>query len=432
MVSSKRRRSIITEEENETCADAAGAISNSDDNLHLRRGNDDVAELAEQRRCEKERRRLKRLERKSGKKRKGEPACDSADPTGGAVSDASRAGCGVASGMTTVSDDPENALRDRWREAAPNTQLWDSDSASSSKYVQSCSAPGALPIAPQAELNRCARFQKLRTWFKDQCLRLGLRKPPFGSFERWHFCWLLAYATPDRDRLMPLLEIKRPVDAANVADWSKLKKRGARDEGIRTVGQVDETSADQNCNKEAEMDRALVTALISGKGSLVTHVATELCRRLRAQATIVAQQQHQQNVGVELFGAQKEDSTPVIEVAPNERNLDVRCEETVLKINTEHYEKLRHLHKVYSGCESKAQEFEFHKALFSMLLRYKTLGGGGYQAALGGAVFAALLEEWEADFECFASPLNCRYGRYCSAFQDTDWLFGSVCYLPHA
>jgi hypothetical protein len=29
----------------------------------------------------------------------------------------------------------------------------------------------------------------------------------------------------------------------------------------------------------------------------------------------------------------------------------------------------------------------FHRALFCMLLRYKALGGGGYQAALGGAVF---------------------------------------------
>eukprot|EP01049_Picozoa_sp_SAG25_P026551 SAG25_NODE_13285_length_269_cov_0.605882_2_plen_35_part_01 len=29
------------------------------------------------------------------------------------------------------------------------------------------------------------------------------------------------------------------------------------------------------------------------------------------------------------------------------------------------------------------------------------------------------------DFELFASPLNCRYRRYCSAFRDTDAPFGS-------
>ena len=30
------------------------------------------------------------------------------------------------------------------------------------------------------------------------------------------------------------------------------------------------------------------------------------------------------------------------------------------------------------------------------------------------------------DFECFASPLNCRYGRFCSAFADVDGAFGSA------
>ena len=29
-------------------------------------------------------------------------------------------------------------------------------------------------------------------------------------------------------------------------------------------------------------------------------------------------------------------------------------------------------------------------------------------------------------FECFASPLNCYFGRYCSAFPDTDGCFGSL------
>ena len=47
------------------------------------------------------------------------------------------------------------------------------------------------------------------------------------------------------------------------------------------------------------------------------------------------------------------------------------------------------------------------------------------QAAADGDVFDALLKYFDAAFECFASPLNCRYGRFCSAFDDTDRLFGS-------
>lgn len=30
------------------------------------------------------------------------------------------------------------------------------------------------------------------------------------------------------------------------------------------------------------------------------------------------------------------------------------------------------------------------------------------------------------NFECFASPLNCRYDRFCSAFADVDFPFGSI------
>ncbi len=37
-----------------------------------------------------------------------------------------------------------------------------------------------------------------------------------------------------------------------------------------------------------------------------------------------------------------------------------------------------------------------------------------------------LLRRFDCRTECFASPLNCRYGRFCSAFSDTDAPFGSL------
>ena len=37
-----------------------------------------------------------------------------------------------------------------------------------------------------------------------------------------------------------------------------------------------------------------------------------------------------------------------------------------------------------------------------------------------------LLKEFDCKMECFASPLNCRYSRFCSAFLDTDFVFGSM------
>lgn len=50
--------------------------------------------------------------------------------------------------------------------------------------------------------------------------------------------------------------------------------------------------------------------------------------------------------------------------------------------------------------------------------------GGGFQASVSGDAFDVLLRHFGVRMECFASPFNCRYARYCSAFEDTDSPFG--------
>lgn len=73
----------------------------------------------------------------------------------------------------------------------------------------------------------------------------------------------------------------------------------------------------------------------------------------------------------------------------------------------------------------------FHHAAFALLLRYSSLAGGtdrggGFQGAINEEVFDVLLRRFDCRTECFASPLNCRYARFCSAFPDTDGAFGSL------
>jgi uncharacterized membrane protein YgcG len=65
-------------------------------------------------------------------------------------------------------------------------------------------------------------------------------------------------------------------------------------------------------------------------------------------------------------------------------------------------------------------------AVFALVKRHDALGGPGYQAALPPGVFDALRARFAAGTECFASPLNCRYDRFCSQFPDTDRPFGSL------
>ena len=92
-------------------------------------------------------------------------------------------------------------------------------------------------------------------------------------------------------------------------------------------------------------------------------------------------------------------------------------------INRIHYNKLWLLFQSASG--SKDEQL-FHEKLFLILQRYASLGGHGYQAALPASAFTVINKMLEVDCECFASPLNCRYKRYYSAFPDTDSCFGSL------
>jgi len=75
----------------------------------------------------------------------------------------------------------------------------------------------------------------------------------------------------------------------------------------------------------------------------------------------------------------------------------------------------------------------FHARLVAMLQRYLCLAspiarseGTGFHAALSEEVFHFLNYKIELCFECFASPFNCHFSRYCSIFEDTDSWFGSV------
>lgn len=67
----------------------------------------------------------------------------------------------------------------------------------------------------------------------------------------------------------------------------------------------------------------------------------------------------------------------------------------------------------------------FHARLFALLLRYKSLQGHGFQAAVGPPVFRLLRRRLAVGFECFASPLNASFARCASAFPDVDGPFGS-------
>lgn len=98
------------------------------------------------------------------------------------------------------------------------------------------------------------------------------------------------------------------------------------------------------------------------------------------------------------------------------------------RISRQHFEKLQLLYDRFNK-KSKSlalHQDSFHSAIFVLLARYDLLEGAGLQSSLNGRVFDILLEHFDCCMECFASPLNSRYERFCSAYVDTDRKFGSL------
>ncbi|KAI2513234.1 Phosphorylated CTD interacting factor 1 WW domain [Fragilaria crotonensis] len=111
-----------------------------------------------------------------------------------------------------------------------------------------------------------------------------------------------------------------------------------------------------------------------------------------------------------------------------EEDVSVTFSGLTFSINRQHFDKVVTLFDMQNQTFQSREEHDasFVSSLFCLLIRYDMLQGAGLQAALQGAVFDVLLRLYGCNLECFASPLNCRYERFFSAFPDTDAPFGSL------
>jgi len=111
------------------------------------------------------------------------------------------------------------------------------------------------------------------------------------------------------------------------------------------------------------------------------------------------------------------------------------CQDEVMYINTSHMKKLRRLYEL--SCTDDEVNDKLEIRVWCLLKRYDMLRSSmstghsklsenfGLHAALPTKAFRLLAEQFHVTFECFASPLNCYYNQYCSAFPDIDCYFGS-------
>ncbi|ORY41643.1 hypothetical protein BCR33DRAFT_852149 [Rhizoclosmatium globosum] len=233
-------------------------------------------------------------------------------------------------------------------------------------------ATSATPPNLKIEEKRQALDRRLRRKFKHLLLKHELA-PPIQAFERWIFnAQSSASAKQRKDPLLPF-----------------------------------------NILTEENLVGDLVRAGISEKDSKT------IVKELGKESTSCVQELLDLEAKLQKDGAEEEQ----VVITHHATSVDVTFgKNSFCKLSPQHYTKLQYLFKKYS----EKPESEFPKALLALLLRYKSLLGHGFQAALSNVSFNVLNREFGVDFECFASPLNSRWGRHCSAFLDTDAAFGSL------
>jgi len=164
-------------------------------------------------------------------------------------------------------------------------------------------------------------------------------------------------------------------------------------------------------------------------------IAASLAEEAKAVSREIQLQKHQIQSGRPVLH-----SARLPTLMGHKHSLDISCSGNFVKLTYLGLEKLKLLYTQNSPLgdshsqEDAIQEYEdgstaqgshFICRTFCLLLRYKIMQGHGFQAAAGPEVFRLLNQRLGVALECFASPLNTYFGRYCSAFPDVDSPFGS-------
>ena len=289
-----------------------------------------------------------------------------------------------------------NPVDDLWW---PESHPWPTTDAAAPHKSMAVVLPAAQALC--LEVMRSRRLTRLRELFQQLCAATAaLRMPPINALERWRFVckWQEDQEHEAREPCDPLLPSgpPQPADAVFAVD---LQRAGlppaAADKLVAEIRAASVDAATAVARLRAELDVAPVP---SPPPAIVTEPLPGGMVLLRTSAGTA-------------------------DNAADEAEVSVRVTEAaVQKLRALH---ARHLAATAVTATAASDDAAFECRLFALLLRYEAIGGAGFQAALGGTVFRELQASLGVAFECFASPLNCYYGAFCSAFPDVDRPFGS-------
>nr|XP_015220584.1 PREDICTED: phosphorylated CTD-interacting factor 1 isoform X1 [Lepisosteus oculatus]XP_015220585.1 PREDICTED: phosphorylated CTD-interacting factor 1 isoform X1 [Lepisosteus oculatus] len=366
----------------------------------------------------------------------------------------------------------------------PTAVYWDLDIPTNA-VIRERAPADHLPPHPEIELLRAQLTAKLRQHYHELCYQREGIDPPRESFNRW----LLERKVVDKgsDPLLPsdcdpvispsmfrevmndipirLSRIKYKEEARKLlfkyAEAAKkmIESRNASPDSRKVVKwNVEDTFSwlrkDHSASKEDYMDRlehlrkqcgphvaAVARDSVEGICSKIYHISGEYARRIReahssllkdcniAEATESTEASERLVYCYPVRLAIASPPQPRVELHFENDIACLRYKGEMVKVNRSYFNKLELLYR-YSCIDD--QRFEkFLSRVWCLMKRYQVMFGSGLhegtglQGALPVPVFEALHKQFGVSFECFASPLNCFFKQFSSAFPDIDGFFGS-------
>ncbi|KAM4588305.1 mRNA (2'-O-methyladenosine-N(6)-)-methyltransferase isoform 1-T2 [Odontesthes bonariensis] len=364
----------------------------------------------------------------------------------------------------------------------PAVIYWDLD-IQTNAVIRERPPASHLPPHPEIEMQRAQLVTKLRQHYHELCHQREGIDPPRESFNRW----LLERKVIDKghDPLLPsdcepvispsmfrevmndipirLSRIKYKEEARKLlfkyAEAAKrmIDSRNASPESRKVVKWNAEDTMnwlrrDHSASKEDYMDRlehlrqqcgphvaAVAKDSVEGICSKIYQLSAEYSRRLRQTHLSLLQDPSTETCPsppqsrlVYCYPVRQATPTPPLPRVELHFENDIAClrfRGEMVKVNRGHFSKLELLYR-YSCIDDPRFE-KFLSRVWCLLKRYQVMFGSGanegtgLQGALPVPVFEALNRQFGVSFECFASPLNCYFKQFCSAFPDIDGFFGS-------
>jgi hypothetical protein len=84
--------------------------------------------------------------------------------------------------------------------------------------------------------------------------------------------------------------------------------------------------------------------------------------------------------------------------------------------------------KVYDKMSNyyKGSKNKFDEILWCIVYRYQLLGSNNHQLAVLPTIMNKMTTDYNLNFECFASAINCTFPNFCSIYWDLERHFGSI------